>query len=148
MFLEGNIKPIGAFTVKLFDKDGHLKEEREVKNVVVTVGKNFLAAWLAAASQSTYFMQYVMIGTGSTGATVGDTGLQSEISRKAGVVSSSTNVWQNTVTFNAGEGTGTIAEAGIVSAAAAGTLLARQTFTAVPKSATDVLVVTWQITLS
>jgi hypothetical protein len=142
------VKATGKVHIQLFDKEGRLKEERLGPNVVVTVGKNFLAAWLVASSQALPFMNYVAIGTGTTGAVAGDTALQTEIARKSGGLSSSTNVWQNSAPFNAGEGTGAITEAGLFSASSGGTMLARQTFGAVNKGAGDVLLVTWQITFS
>jgi hypothetical protein len=57
-------------------------------------------------------------------------------------------VWQSTATFGAGEGTGSITECGILSQASGGTMLSRQTFAAVNKTPTDLLVVVWQVTFS
>lgn len=139
---------VGRFSLKLYGPDGQLKDERQIKNVVTTAGLTALAAWLAASSQSTAFMRYIGIGTGTTGALAADTALETEASRKLGSVSSATVVFTNTVTFGAGEGTGAITEAGLLSAAAAGTLFSRQTFAAVNKAAADSLVVTWNVTFS
>jgi hypothetical protein len=139
----------GRIKFDLFDSTGKLKDSREINNVVVTVGKNFLAAWLAAASQAGYFMQYIGLGTGTNAANSADTALQTELAtRVAGTLSSSTNVWQNQATFGAGVNTGAITEAGIFSASAAGTLLARQVFGVINKAAGDSLQITWQITLA
>jgi hypothetical protein len=148
MHIENNIKATGAFTITVVDKDGNIVAERDVKNVVVTAGKTFLATWLAAASQALPFMNYIGIGTGTTGALAADTALETEIARKIAALSSTTNVWQSTTTFGAGEGTGTISEAAILSQASGGTMLARQTFAGVPKGATDLLIVTWSVTFS
>lgn len=143
------LKLTGRVNYKLFDASGALKDERDVNNVVVTVGKNFLAAWIAAASQAGFFMQYLALGTGATAASASDTALQTELAtRVAGTLSSSTNVWQNQGTFGPGVNTGAITEAGILSASSVGTLLARQTFPVINKAAGDSLQVTWQITLS
>jgi hypothetical protein len=142
-------KATGFISIKLFDKDGNLKDQRDIKNVVVTVGKNYLAAWLAAASQAGYFMQYIGLGTGTNAAVAGDTALQTELAtRVAGTLSSSTNVWQNVAVFGAGVDTGAISEAGLFSAGAAGTLFARQVFSVINKAAGDSLQVTWQVTFS
>ena len=147
--MEEKLKVTGRVNYKLFDSDGQLKEQRDIDNLVVTVGKNYLAAWLDAASQAGAFMQYVALGTGVTAASAGDTALQTELAtRVAGTESSSTNVWQNVATFGAGVDTGAITEAGLFSAAAAGTMLARQVFSVINKAAGDSLQVTWQITLS
>ena len=139
----------GRVNYKLFDKSGKLKEERDINNVVVTAGKDFLADWLAAASQAGAFMQYLALGTGTNAASSSDTVLQTEVgTRVAGSLSSTTNVWQNQGSFGPGVATGAITEAGVFSAAAAGTMLARQVFAVINKGAADTLQVTWQITLS
>lgn len=149
--MEGNapLKITGHINLKLYDSNMKLKSEVDKSNVVVTAGKNFTAAWLAAASQSVPFMNYIALGTGTSGATVSDTALETEIgSRVAGTISSSTNIWTNQASFGPGVSTGAITEAGIFSAAAAGTMLARQSFAVQNKLAGDTIVFTWNITFS
>jgi hypothetical protein len=144
-----NMKVTGAFVVELFDKDGNLKERRDVKNVVTTAGKTYLAAWLAANSQAGKFMSYLGLGTGTNAADASDTTLQTELStRVLGTLSSSTHVWINIATFGAGVNTGAITEAGVFSASSSGTMLSRQTFAVVNKGASDSLTLTWNIILS
>jgi hypothetical protein len=139
----------GHITFRLLDASGNEKEVREINNVVVTVGKNYLANWLTAATQSDYFMRYIGLGTGTTAANASDTDLETALpSRVAGTLSSTGNVWQNQATFGAGVNTGAITEAGIFSASSGGTLMARQVFGVISKAAGDSLQVTWQITLS
>lgn len=149
MQLNDGVKATGYIRFDLFGPDGKLKEHREIKNVVVTVGKNFLATWLAAASQASSFMPYIGLGTGTNAANASDTALQTELStRVSGTLSSIGNVWQNVATFGAGVDTGSITEAGIFSASSGGTMLARQVFGVITKSAGDSLQVTWQVTFS
>lgn len=144
-----SLKVTGHISLRLFGPDGLLKESREVKNVVVTVGKNYLALWLTQGTQSDFFMRYLALGTGVTAASASDTALQTELAtRVAGALTSSTNVWQNQATFGPGVDTGAITEAGIFSASAAGTLFARQVFPVVNKGAGDSLQLTWQVTFS
>jgi hypothetical protein len=144
-----SIKLTGQIKFDLLDSSGSLKETREIKNVVVTVGKTFLAAWLAAASQADYFMKYVGLGEGLTAANASDTDLETPLpTRVIGTISSATNVWQNQASFGPGVNTGAVSEAGLFSAASGGTLLAHQVFGVITKSAGDTLQVTWQITLS
>jgi len=139
----------GHIKFELKDENGKIKEIREIKNVVVTVGKEYLAAWLTAATQSDYFMQYIALGTGTNAASAADTALQIELpTRVAGTLSNSTNVWQNQASFGPGVNTGAITEAGIFSVSVAGTMLARQVFAVVNKASGDTLTVTWQITLA
>lgn len=149
MQLNEGLKVTGRIKLELFDESGNLKDKREINNLVVTAGKNYLAAWLAAASQAGYFMQYIGLGEGTTPAQSTDTDLETPLaSRVAGAITSSTNVWQNIASFGPGVNTGTITEAGLFSVAAAGTVFARQVFGAVTKSAGDSFSVTWQITIS
>lgn len=108
-----------------------------------------MAAWLAAASQAGYFMQYIGLGEGVTAAQSTDTTLESPLAtRVAGAITSSTNVLQNIASFGPGINTGAITEAGLFSDASGGTMLARQVFGTITKSAGDSLQVTWQITIS
>lgn len=139
----------GHINLKLYDENGNLKSEVDKDNVIVTAGKNFTATWLAAGSQADPYMNYLALGTGSTGAVSGDTTLETEIgTRVAGSLSSSTNVWTNQATFGPGVSTGAITEAGIFSASSGGTMLARQTFAVQNKLAGDTVVFTWNVTLS
>lgn len=143
------LKVTGHISLRLFGPDGSLKESREIKNVVVTVGKNFLANWLTAGTQSDFFMRYLALGTGTNAASAADTTLQTELStRVAGTLTNSTNVWQNQATFGPAVDTGAITEAGIFSASTSGTMFARQTFAVVNKAAGDSLQLTWQVTFS
>ncbi len=147
--MEDNIKVTGHINFKLYDGDGNLKEERNIKNLVTSAGKTALATWLAAGSQSTTFMPYIGVGTGNTAASTSDTTLQTELAtRSAGAVTSSSNVWQSVASFGAGVDTGAITEAGLFSASSSGTLFARQVFSVINKGAADSLQITWQITLS
>lgn len=147
--MEDKLKVTGRINFKLFGADGKLKDEREINNVVVTVGKNYLATWLTAATQADYFMRYIGLGTGTNAANASDTTLQTELSsRVAGTLTPSSNVWQNVASFGPGVDTGAITESGIFSASSAGTMFARQTFAVINKGAGDSLQVTWQITFS
>lgn len=143
------LTPKGRIKFDLFDATGNLKETREINNVVVTVGKNYLATWLAQATQANYFMRYIALGTGAAAATSGDTTLQTELpTRVAGTLTPSGNIWQNVASFGPGVNTGAITEAGIFSESTVGTLFARQVFAAINKAAGDSLSVTWQVTFS
>jgi len=139
----------GRVIKRLYGPDGKLKLEQIDENLIVTVGKNFLANWLAGASQSTPFMEHVGLGTGVTAADAGDTNLETPLAtRIQGTVTDSTNVLQNVASFGPGVNTGAITEAALFSLAAAGTMFARQVFGVITKGAGDTLQVTWQVTFS
>ena len=151
--LNEEIKLTGYVDVKLIGPDGKVKQQHSGKNLVVTVGKNYLAAWLAAASQAGEFMSYMGLGTGSSGPTSGDTTLGSEFSgggdsRVLGTLTSASNVWTNTVTFPPGNGTGAITEAGLFTAVTSGTMFARQVFAVYNKAAGDTLIIVWNVTFA
>lgn len=139
----------GHINIKLLDEKGNLKSEVDKHNVIVTVGKTFLATWLAAATQATPFMNYIQLGTGTNAADASDTDLQTALTpRVAGTLSSSTNTWTNQTTFAPGIATGAITEAGLFSTLTAGTMFARQTFPVQNKLPGDTIVFTWNVTFS
>lgn len=143
------LTPKGRIKFDLYGPSGELKESREINNVVVTAGKNYLATWLTAATQADYFMRYIALGTGTNAANASDTALQTELTtRVAGTLTPSSNIWQNVAAFGPGVNTGAITEAGIFSASSSGTMFARQVFGVINKAAGDSLTVTWQVTLS
>jgi hypothetical protein len=96
-------------------------------------------------------MSNMAIGSGTTAAVVGDTGLESELGRVAlttagGTVSGAVVTYE--ATFNAGTGTGAVTEAGILNAGTGGTMLCRTVFNVVNKGQDDTLSITWTVTIS
>ena len=123
--------------------------EFQVPNLVVTAGKNHIAAKIVATTNSPVSMTHMAIGIGTGTPAAGDTTLGSEVGRvslSGSVVS--TNTITYTATFPAGTGTGAVTEAGILNASSSGTLLCRTTFPAVNKQAGDTIAVTWVVTVS
>lgn len=130
------------------------------RHVVTTAGKNYLAACFPNTNEPENF-KYHGYGTGTTAAAVGDTALQTEFTteyvtnstRPTGSQSSSTNTYTTAATFSPDSG-GTLAvtEHGIFSAAAAGTLLDRNVFSAINLVAAasngDSLTTTYTLTIN
>ena len=144
------LSPKGELKIVLRDKDGNIKDERLVKNVVTTAGKTYIAARMTDTSQPTD-MSHMAIGTGSTAAVVGDTTLETENARVAltgSEGSPSTNTIVYTATFGAGTGTGALREAGVLNASSGGTLLCHTVYDVVNKGADDSITITWTITIS
>ena len=147
--LQENIKITGDVHVQLFDKDGNVKEERKIKNLVVTTGKGFIAAsMLKTTTNSPVAMTHMAIGSGNTAAAAGDTALGTELGRVTTSGSNTGAVTTFTSTFPAGTGTGAVTEAGIFNASSSGTMLCRTVFSVVSKGAADAMSVTWAITVS
>ena len=141
------LKASGALRIVVTDENGQIKEEREFTNLVVTVGKNFVASRMVGTSSA--IMSHMAIGSNSTAAAAGDTTLGTELGRVALTAgTASANVATYTATFPAGTGTGAVVEAGILNAASAGTLLCRTVFAVVNKGANDAMSVTWTVTIS
>jgi hypothetical protein len=147
MDLNENLKMQGALTVTVRAEDGTIKQEFEVPNLVVTVGKNYIASRMASGSSTV--MSHMAIGTGTASPVAADTALAIEAGRVAlSSFSASAYVVTGTATFPAGTGTGAITEAAILNAASSGTLLCRTTFPVVNKLASDSIAITWVITVS
>jgi hypothetical protein len=142
-----NLKASGSLRVVVTGADGKVKEEREFKNLVVTVGKNFVASRMVGTSAAV--MSHMAIGSNNTPAAAGDTALGSELGRVAlAGASAATNVVTYTATFPAGTGTGAVVEAGIFNAGVAGTMLCRTVFAVVNKGVDDAMSITWTVTIS
>jgi|TARA_B100001094_G_scaffold321698_1_gene369820 hypothetical protein len=147
MFKIDETKATGKLTVEIKDKDGKVKDTRELTNLVVSDGLDFIASRMKDATATA--MSHMAIGTGSTAAASGDSALGTEAARQA---LTSTTVNNNAVSyvasFAAGTGTGAITEAGVLNAASSGTLLCRTVFSVVNKGASDSMTITWTITIS
>ena len=144
--IRDGLKITGDVEIKLFDKNGDVKDSRTIKNLVVTAGKEFIAARMVGTPTA---MSHMAIGTDATAAVLADTALGTEIGRVALSSSTSTGaVVTHSATFGAGVGTGAIVEAGIFNASSGGTMQCRSTFAVVNKGADDGMSITWTITVS
>lgn len=145
--ISDSVKMTGKLKIELRGPDGEVKHSQEIDNLVVTVGKNFIASRMAGTTPAV--MSHMAIGTGVTAAAAGDTTLGTEAGR---VALTSTTPTTNSVayvaTFPAGTGTGAITEAGLFNASSAGTLLCRTVFSVVNKAAADSLGITWTVTVN
>lgn len=142
-----NIKVTGDVVVVITGPDGAEKERREIKNLVVTTGKSFIASRMVGTAASV--MSHMAIGSSSAAAAAGDTGLGTELGRVA--LSSSTAsgaVSTYVASFPAGTGTGAVTEAGIFNNSTGGTMLCRTVFGVVNKGVDDAMSITWAITVS
>tara|TARA_R110000868_G_scaffold103637_1_gene285262 strand:- start:877 stop:1323 length:447 start_codon:yes stop_codon:yes gene_type:complete len=147
--INDSIKITGDVKIDIIGADGVVKDSREIKNLVVTTGKNYIASRMKDATATA--MSHMELGTGTTAAAIGDTTLQTALAGSR-VTLTSTTVTTNSVayvaSFPAGTGTGAVTEAGVFNAASAGTLLCRTVFSVVNKGANDAMSITWTITVS
>ena len=146
MFTE-TVNVTGRLKIVRLDDSGIEKEVREVKNLIVAVGKNVITSRLVG--NTTAIPSHMAVGSSNTAATTAQTALGTELSRVSLDSSTRTN---NTIayiaTFPAGVGTGTITEAAILNASSTGDMLCRTNFNEVNKAPGDVIVITWNVTIS
>ena len=139
----------GRMEARLIKPDGTVIV-RAKDNLIVDVGFSFIAQSIGLASGRPNVMSYIAVGTGTTAAATGNTALVTEVLRKAATFShtTGTKVFQFEATFNAGEATGAITEAGVINAATAGTMLDRVVFAVINKGADDTLTQRFTFTMS
>lgn len=128
---------------------------REVNNLVVTAGKEWVTSRMGDASAAV--MSHMAIGIGTTAASVVDTTLESEVTRAAlttagGVVTGNAIVFQCTYAADdpnvTAPATTPVTEAGIFNDGATGVMLARTVFPVVNKGESDTMTVSWTVTIS
>jgi len=143
-----NLKVKGRLNIVLKNSAGEVKDTREVDNLVVNTGLAFITSRMGGTSDAV--MSHMAIGSGTTAAAAGDTDLESILGSREALDSTtpSTNTIVYVSSFEAGEGTGAVTEAGIFNASTAGTMLCRTVFSVVNKGADDTMTITWTITLS
>jgi hypothetical protein len=141
----------GRLTIVLKDADGNVKDQRDVKNLVVNTGLAYITGRMLGTSPAV--MSHMGLGSGSTAASAGDTDLGTLLGSRKALASSTQSGANNesiiyTTTFDPGEATGAVTEAGIFNNVSAGTMLCRTVFPVVNKQAGDTLQITWTVTLS
>ena len=146
-----NLKLSGQLNIVLKDKAGNVKDEREVKNLVVNKGLEYIASRMKDASKSV--MSHMGLGSGTTAAAASQTDLVTLLGSREALDSTTISGSNNekvvyVSAFEAGDATGAVTEAGIFNAASGGDMLCRTVFSVVNKAADDTISVTWTITLS
>jgi hypothetical protein len=142
-----SVKATGQVSIDIFGPNGELKEKAYIPNLVVAVGRAYIASRMKDDTATA--MSHMAVGTGAVAADAADTTLGTEANRQ---LLSSTVVASNVVTYTAnyvaGQGTGALTEAGIFNASSAGTMLCRTVFDVINKAVDDSMTITWTVTLS
>jgi hypothetical protein len=145
-----NLKLSGQLNIVLKDKAGNVKETREVKNLVVDTGLAFIASRMTGTSKAV--MSHMALGSSTTAAAAGQTDLVSVLGSREALDSTTLTGSNKAVayvsSFEAGDGTGAVTEAGVFNASSGGDMLCRTVFSVVNKGADDVMSITWTITLA
>jgi hypothetical protein len=153
--LNETIKIFGTLSIKLVDENGKLKENREIKNLVVNSGKAFIAqSMLKTTANTPAAVTHIGVGTGVTAAAAADTALVTEIGTRQTVTPTNVTTTvtndsaQYVASFGAGIATGALTEAGLFNASTAGTMVCRTVFSVINKGANDTLTITWKVTVA
>lgn len=148
MIAKENLSMTGKLIIDRFDANGNLLEQRNIPNLIVTTGKNLMISRLLGVTDGV--MTHMGVGTGVTAPELANTALETPLSARVALTSSTQTANSATYvcTYAAGVSTGAITEAGIFNALTAGTLLCRTMFPVVNKAAGDSIVITWTITIS
>lgn len=148
MRIQDTFTPRGEVDIILKDKTGVVKTKRRINNLVVQTGKNLIAAAFHGSTADTVTHIGVGSNTPATAASTSQTALVDEVSPRiaaGSTLNSNPATIVYTATFGAGVATGAIAEAGLFTSLTSGTLVARTTFSSIPKEADDVLEITWTL---
>jgi len=149
----------GWIKIDHFGKDGSLIESVETPNTVTDAAFQEVAGLFCSdtAGAHTAF-DYIAVGLGVASATYTDTALSTEITG-AGLdraASTGTLVTESGIAYNTAQfvhqftvtDTKAVTESAVFNAAAAGTMLCRQTFSAINVASGDTLQITWKVTVS
>lgn len=147
MALQDTVNAIGDVTITIMDENLNVQETRLHKNMIVTVGKSYIASRMVGTAKAV--MSHMAIGIGVNTPELSNTTLVNESVR---VALASLTASSNVVTASATFPTGTeilITEAGIFNAsgANAGDMLCRSVFPAVQKLTSQVIGISWAITI-
>jgi len=145
----------GKLTLEAAHNDGDVFDYRAIHNTITTAGLAALAA-LAVVDVGGTGWDYIAIGTSTATATaLGGELASSGGTRRGGANVTGTRVttdetndtgqWTTTFTFT---GSCSVTEAGIFDAAAAGSMLASQSFAALNVASSDTLAITWKVQMT
>jgi len=147
----------GRLNIVLCDANGNEKDRRDINNLIVDVGLEYIVNRMIDAN--TPVMSHMAVGSDNNttnageftdlGSTLGSRKSITTVSLKNSGASSQNDSIEYDAAFFAGESTGAIVEAGIFNngTIGQGDMLARTTFPVVNKGADDILAISWTITL-
>lgn len=151
------LKATGNLNILVLDEFGEIKDTRNIPNMVVDLGKNFIVSRMNLNPPTA--MSHMAIGGNDTQTSSTMTSLVSEalssgstgskIRQTVSVVVSG-NAITYSATFPSGSPTTayTVKEAAIFNSASTGTMLARTTFGAIQKNTNETIVINWTITIN
>lgn len=158
MSLNEDFKVTGLIEITVCDKHGHVLQHGIHKNIITNAGFAALADLAGDVAGGTAAFDYIELGTGTTAATTADTTLETIISdsglaraQDATPTRTTTTVTNDTLNIDytwTASGSKDVTEAALLNAAAAGTMLARQTFGKYSLISGNTFKLTWKIKFS
>ena len=147
--IKESLKVKGVWNYVMTSPDGEIEAYGTIKNLVVTTGRQHIADQLADLGEAA--MSHMAIGTGATAPVLGNSTLETEISRKtfaakAQLTGGDGNKVKYQGDWAAGEGTGAITEVGMFNAASGGVMFNRATFDVINKGAASSLSIVCTVT--
>mgnify|MGYP000107786286 FL=1 len=149
--MNDTLQLFGDLEIIVTDSNGNIKSRNFEKNIITTVGKEYIASRMLSTPTPPTAVTHMAIGTGIGEPLAANTTLGTEEAR---VAFTSATVSGAQLTFSATFPPGSpatlksITEAGIFNAASAGTMLNRAKFSAVGKDTGDTLTINWTVTLT
>jgi len=148
----------GFIKIDHFDNSGKLIESVVTPNALTNVGFTEVAGLFCSDQAGSYTaFDYIAVGTGTTAATATDTQLVTEetqngLTRAAGTgtlvqVNVADDTCQILKSFTV-SGSVVVTESGVFNDASTGTMLCRQTFSAINVADGDTLQITWKVTVA
>ena len=136
-----------AGLVSIYDASGALVHS---SNTVLTFGKEWIAQRCTGEVSS--LVTHIALGSDAAPVVVGDTGLKAEVGRvpviaPGAVTPANRAVIRYEAVFARGVCVGALTEAGLFTAASAGTCVARTVFPVKDKGPYDIFTVVWEITI-
>ncbi len=146
--LNDTLKLTGDVSIVLTNAQGQVKDRRDIKNLVVTTGLNYIASRMKDTSKAV--MSHMSVGSSNTAASASDTDIGSILGAREALDSTTVNGSSVTYvsSFEATEGTGSIVEAAIHNSASGGDMLCRTIFPVISKQADDTMQISWTISLT
>lgn len=141
----------GELDIVVYGPDGGIRDERSIDNLVVNSGLSHITSRMISSDAAV--MTHLGVGSDETAQAATDVDLGSQIDARSTFDEvlrggSADQEISYVATFNEGESTGAISEAGIFNGETGGTMLCRTTFPVINKQAEDSMIITWKVILS
>ena len=145
------LKLKGTVNLCVRGADGLVKEDRTIENLVVNAGLAYIISRMVGTAKPA--ISHMALGAATTAAASTQTDLIAMLGAREALDSTTITGTNNekvvyVASFEAGDATGAVTEAGLFNAATGGDMLCRTVFAVVNKAADDTMTVTWTITVS